>query len=356
MSYELRIGLLTAVCIAITVWGYTFMKGKNLLNASNYYYAKYDNIDQLAATSPVLVRGLRVGSVAKVELSSDMQSIIATLDIQKGMQIPKNTEALVVNVSIMGGKAVVLAIPSPCSGSDCAERGDTLAGRVQGLFESMFGSGDVDEYVKKVKTGLGDVMSDLSDSLGVEGTTNEFAKTFQSLQGVLVNLEGITTQVNGSMAAYDRKTQQVLNNVESLTANLAASNAQITAAITNANAVFADLNEANIGKTTAETMTAAKDAMKGVDDAIASADKSFKQLDKLITELNSKDGTLGLLINDKAMYTNLTESSRQLNLLLQDFRLNPKRYVNVSVFGKKQKAYDVPEEDPAQEETKEEEE
>jgi phospholipid/cholesterol/gamma-HCH transport system substrate-binding protein len=324
------------------------MKGKNLLNASNFYYAKYDNVDQLASTSPVLVRGLRVGSVAKVELSSDMQSIIATLDIQKGMKIPRNTEALVVNVSIMGGKAVVLDIPSPCNGNDCAERGDTLQGRVQGLFESMFGAGDVEEYVQKVKTGLGDVLGDLSDSLGMEGTTNEFAKTFQALQAVLINLEGITNQLNGSMAAYDRKTIQVLNNVESLTGNLAASNAQITSAISNANAVFADLNEANIGQTTAETMNAAKDAMKEVDAAIASADKSFKQLDKLITELNSKDGTLGLLINDKTMYTNLTESSRQLNLLLQDFRLNTKRYVNVSVFGKKQKEYDLPEDDPAE--------
>jgi phospholipid/cholesterol/gamma-HCH transport system substrate-binding protein len=285
--------------------------------------------------------------VDEVRLSDDMQKIIATLDIDRGIRIPKSTEALVVNVSIMGGKAVVLDVPVACNGDDCAQRGDTIKGRVQGLFESMFGEQDVEGYVQKLKTGVGEVLSDLSDSLGMEGTTNEFAKTFQAMQHVLINLEGITKQLNGSMSAYDRKTQAVLNNVESLTGNLAASNAQITSAIANANAVFADLNEAKIGETTAATMSAAKDALKKVDAAIASADKSFKQLDKLVSELNSKDGTLGLLIKDKAMYTNLTESSRQLNLLLQDFRLNPKRYVNVSVFGKKQKEYDVPEEDPA---------
>ncbi len=349
MSYELRIGLLAAVCIAVTVWGYTFMKGKNLLNASNYYYAKYADIEQLSPTSPVLIRGLRVGSVSEVNLSSDMQTIIATLDIKRGIRIPRNTEALVVNVSIMGGKAVVLSIPTPCNGDDCAQRGDTLAGRVQGLFESMFGEQDVDGYLKKVKTGLGDIMGDLSDSLGMEGTTNEFAKTFQAMQHVLVNLDGITKQLNASMAAYDRKTMAVLTNVESLTGNLASNNAQITSAISNANAVFADLNKAKIGETTAATMTAAKDAMKEVDNAIASADKSFKQLEKLLATFNTNEGTLGLLMKDKALYNNLTESSRQLNLLLQDFRLNPKRYVNVSVFGKKQKEYDVPEEDPAKE-------
>ena len=81
MSYELRIGLLAAVCIAVTVWGYKFMKGKNLLNPTNYYYAQYEDIDELSATSPVLIRGLRVGTVAEVRLTDDMRGIIATSNI-----------------------------------------------------------------------------------------------------------------------------------------------------------------------------------------------------------------------------------------------------------------------------------
>ena len=129
MSYELRIGLLAAICIAVTVWGYKFMKGKNILNPSNYYYAEYENIDELSSTSPVLIRGLRVGTVSEVRLSEDMKRIIATLDINKGVRIPKNTEALVVNTSIMGGKAVVLDVKSRCEGDACAKRGDVLPGR-----------------------------------------------------------------------------------------------------------------------------------------------------------------------------------------------------------------------------------
>src|SRR5690606_37532761 len=97
------------------------------------------NIDELSATSPVLIRGLRVGTVAEVRLGKDMQSIIAKLDINRGIRIPADAEAVIVNTSIMGGKAVVLEIKNPCSDGDCAERGDTLKGRVEGLFESMFG-------------------------------------------------------------------------------------------------------------------------------------------------------------------------------------------------------------------------
>jgi phospholipid/cholesterol/gamma-HCH transport system substrate-binding protein len=207
----------------------------------------------------------------------------------------------------------------------------------------MLGDQDIEGYVNKVKAGLGDIVTDISDSLSSKGTSNEFAKTFQALQHVLVNLDGITRQIHGSMSVYDRKMISVLSNVESITGTLAANNAQITSAIANLDSVAKDLNNAAID----ETMSSARDAMRGLDSALDNADKSFTQLESLLAEINSGDGSLGKLVKDKELYDNFTETSRQLNLLLQDFRLNPKRYVNVSVFGKKQKQYDLPADDPA---------
>lgn len=343
MSYEIRIGLLAAICIAVTVWGYKFMKGKNLLNASNYYYAEYENIDELSATSPVLIRGLRVGTVAEVRLSDDMQSIIAKLDINRGIKIPKGTEAIIMNTSIMGGKAVVLDVKEPCTGDGCAKRGDKLPGKVEGLIESLFGGQDIEGYVQKVKAGIGDIVTDVSDSIGASDAGNEFAKTFQALQMVLYNLEGITKQINGSMNVYDRKMQSLLTNVESLSANLADNNAHISSAIANLDALSGDLKDAEIGKS-------AQNAMQSLDETLAKADRSFTELESLLSRINSNDGTLGKLIKDKELYDNFNESSRQLSILLQDFRLNPKRYVNVSVFGKKQREYELPEDDPAENE------
>ncbi len=343
MSYELRIGLLAAVCIAVTIWGYKFMKGKNILNSSSYYYAEYEDIDKLSATSPVLIHGMRVGNVKEVRLSDDMKKIIVTLDINKGIHFPKNTEALIVNESIMGGKAVVLDVKGSCKGDDCAKGGDMLPGRVQGFLESMFAYQDIEGYVNKVKAGLGDIVTDISDSLSASGANNEFAKTFRALQGVLVNMDVITRQLSGSMSAYDRKMQSILDNIQTLSGTLAESNMQISSAIANLDTLSGDLKDAQIG-------TSAHHAINTLDSAIVNADSAIQQFKKLLTNVNNGEGSLGKLAQDKALYDNLTETSRQMSLFLQDFRLNPKRYVNVSVFGKKQKDYAVPDTDPAKKE------
>lgn len=343
MSYEFRIGLLAAISIVVTVWGYKFMKGRNLLNPSNYYYAEYENIDELAATSPILIRGLRIGTVSEVRLSDDMQKIVAKLDINRGIRIPKNTEALVVNTSIMGGKAVVLNVPQPCSGDDCAKRGEMLQGRVQGLFESMFAGQDIEGYLRKIKSGVGEIVTDISDSLSASGASNEFARTFRALQHMLINMEAITKQISGSMHVYDRQMQATLGNIETLTGTLASGNAHIASAIGNLDTFSRDLKDAQIS----HTIATAHEAIASLDEAITKADKSFQQLEIMLGEINSGDGTLGMLIQDKALYNNFTETSRQLSLLLQDLRLNPKRYVNVSVIGRRQRDYEVPENDPA---------
>jgi phospholipid/cholesterol/gamma-HCH transport system substrate-binding protein len=316
------------------------MKGKNLLNRSNFYYAEYQNIDELSATSPVLIRGLRIGTVSEVKLKDDMTTIVATLDIDRGIRFPKNTEALIINTSIMGGKAVVLDVKASCSGDDCAQRGDYLKGRVQGMLESMFADQDIPGYMQQLKSGLGDIVTDISDSLSAQGASNEFAKTFRALQEVLVNLASFTAQLSGSMSAYDRKLQSSLDNLSTFTDALAASDAQITSALANLDTITGDFKNAQLGTSLNTTMTS-------FDETLAKVDKSFNELEGLLKEINSGQGTLGKLSKDKELYDNLNETSAQLALLLQDFRLNPKRYVNVSVFGKKQKEYEVPEDDPA---------
>jgi phospholipid/cholesterol/gamma-HCH transport system substrate-binding protein len=86
----------------------------------------------------------------------------------------------------------------------------------------------------------------------------------------------------------------------------------------------------------------------GLGRTLASLESTMSSLDQVTSKIENGDGTLGLLMNDKELYNNLNNTTKELDLLLQDLRLNPKRYVNVSVFGKKQKEYTLPEDDPAE--------
>lgn len=348
MSYEVRIGLLAAVCIAITIWGYKFMRGKNLLVSSNIYYVEYENINELTATTPVLIRGLRVGTVSDVELSDDMKSVIATLDINRDIRIPKDAVALIVSTGIMGGRAVVLDIDEACSGDACAKPGAYIQGRVQGFFASMLGDTDIDTYVQKVKAGVGEIITTVSDSLTDPESSSEIARTFQDLRIILHSLAGITSQLNRSVDQYDRKLLAVLNNLDTLTSTVARNNESIARTLVNIETISADLSDANLGATTSETMQTTQEAMETVARTAEQAQSSLSELTTLLEGINAGQGTLGALAADEELYNNLNLTARNLELLLQDIRLNPKRYIQVSVFGKKQKEYIVPEDDPAE--------
>ncbi len=343
----MRIGLFAAITIAVTVWGYKFMKGKNLLKPSNTYYVEYYDVNQLTATSPVLIRGLRVGTVAEVKLSDDLQTVTAKLDINRGIRLAKGTEALVASTSIMGGKAVVLKTPGPCDGETCHKPGDYLPGRVQGMIESMLGDSDIDEYVEKIKGSLSDMFGSVSDSLTNEETASNLAQSFRNIQLILANIEGITAQLNQNMGAYDTELKQSLSNVEQFTAMLASNNEQIVGTITNLNRLTEDLANAELGAKADDIATSASEAVKSAEATMQKADETLAELKLLIANINEGEGTLGKLMTDEELFNNLNSTARNLDLLLQDFRLNPKRYVNVSVFGKKQKDYTVPENDPA---------
>lgn len=350
MTHELKIGLLAAICIAVTVWGYKFMKGKNILNASNYYYVNYENVDELAATSPVLIRGLRVGTVAKVELSEDMQSIIATLDINKGVKVPKNTIAVITSTSIMGGKAVVLKFDQPCSGDGCADKGDYLQGKVEGMIEGMLSGENIDSAISKIKSGVGDIFSVVSDSLSSPHTDSEVAKSFQDLQAVLRNLASITSQLDASLAKYDKNIDGSLRNLNILSKELADNSEKIGVTMTNLETITTSFAENDIGGKAAKTLEETGYAVEDLQVVLSKAEASFASMQGLMKDIENGKGSLGKLINQDEFHDNLNKTLTNLELLLQDFRLNPKRYVNVSVFGKKQKEYSVPEDDPAFEE------
>jgi phospholipid/cholesterol/gamma-HCH transport system substrate-binding protein len=346
ISNEIKIGLLAVIVISASVWGYQFLRGRNIIQSASKYYVRYENIDQLAPTSAVMIRGMNIGTVSKLELDDDMKTIIATLTVDRHIRIPKDAEAVIVATGLMGGKAIDIKFENPCSGPDCAESGDFLQGRIRGVLDSFLDKeegGTLDE----IKTNIGDVIRSVGDSLTSPDAKNEIAKTYQDLSNLIHNLASITDVLDRSMGAYDRKIQASLSDVNTLTAALAANQDKIASTIRHLESISGQLDSARVGDQAGSLLTEANAAVKSLDKTMAEANATFAQLTAITADLQAGKGTMGKMMKDEALYDNLARTSKNLDLLLQDFRLNPKRYVNVSVFGKKQKEYNVPEEDPA---------
>ncbi|MEL6846504.1 MAG: MlaD family protein, partial [Bacteroidota bacterium] len=157
MRNETKIGILAVVAIAILIWGYKFLQGNNILTSNTVLYAEYERIDQLSASASILVNGFEVGKVSDIYLKpEDMKTIVVTMNIDRGINIPKNAKAEIISTSFVGGKAIALKFDGPCEGDGCADNGDYLDGSMQGFLESVVGNPDeLDAYVGKVTGGLG---------------------------------------------------------------------------------------------------------------------------------------------------------------------------------------------------------
>ncbi len=348
MSREIKLGAFAFIVLIFSIWGYTFLKGKNPLKKSFTFETVYPDVMSLSKSSKVFINGYVVGSVLDIELNeNNLDEMIISFNIEGDYKIPKSTVVEQINNGIMGGKVLSLSFDKQCSGGDCAVDGDRLQGNTLSMLGSMVGTGEVKEYA----SAFGSELNTLVANLGTEGGEGALNKTVLELQKTMENMTKMTETTNRIMSQSANNLTQTMKNMASITGNLAESNSQITAMLQNFNQVSTQLKDANVGNTiasTTNTLEEAKKAMTQLQGTITNADAAMKNLNSLMTKASSGDGTLAMLLNDKQLYTNLESTTKNLSYLLQDFRLNPSRYVKVSVFGGKNKdPYVKPENDPA---------
>lgn len=347
MSKESRIGIFAIIVLAVAIWGYKYLKGKNLLSKSYTFYSVYNDVNQLTISSPVLFNGLTVGSVVDIKINDkNLSEMVVTYSIEKDYRIPKNAIAYQMSNGVINGKAISIRYDKVCTGADCAESGDFLEGRNLGMISSLLGTEEIDKYIGEVTDGLNGVVT----KIGAEDSEGAINETIRQLEQSMTNINSISQTTDALLKSSYRNLDKTISNMSTITSNLAASNAQITAMLNNLTAITSDIKSANIGKTITTSNATLAEAELAVTDlraTLASTDEMIKGLQEVVAKVDGGEGTLGQLINDKELYTNLETTSKNLSLLLQDLRLNPKRYVNVSIFGKKDKEYVVPEADPA---------
>lgn len=344
---ETKVGILTIAALAAAIWGYKFLKGVNILTSSQTFYVKYENVDQLRPSAPIFISGLQVGMVKDIYVDeADDKSLIVVLNVEKNVQIPKDATAAIIGLTLMGGKAIELVIPHPCDGEGCAESGDYLKGETRSIAQSLLGDpAQLDPYAEKIKA--------VFDSIANPNDPDGLGPSMRALETSLINIAQATTKLNRLMDASAGNLSATVGNAAEITKNLRNSNKEISEVLANLSAVSAQLKNANLDAT-AKSATVAIDsvivAVSSLRNTLKATEKTIQKVDTLAQHLSDGQGSIGKLLTDEELYTNLARTTRHLALLEQDIRLNPKRYttLKLKVFGKnKTKGYVSPIEDPA---------
>ncbi len=347
MRKEIIIGILALVTLVVGIWGFNFLKGSNMLKRNLEFHSYYNDVKELASGSAVTVNGFKIGSITNIELDpQDVSRVKVSYEVDKEIKVPANTIAVMRNTSIMGGRALELKFDKLCGdGVPCAQNGQEIKGNELGMIGSMVDFSEADPLVETV----GQSFDVISNKLAGD-TTSQMYGTYQNLDATVANLAKVTEQMSRLIYANNKSIEATLSSFAAISGNLEQNNQKINTILANLSNTSSDIAKMNLSGTVANAngaLTESKKTIAELTKVATNANASLKNLEGIIAKMNSTDGTMGKLINDKELYDNVESTTHHLSLLLQDLRLNPKRYVNVSVFGKKDKDYEVPEEDPA---------
>ena len=324
MSNEVKIGILAIVAIAVSFWGYQFIKGKNILLKTNTYKVFYDYVDRMQVGTVVFINGVSVGSVADVELMNDAnRTVKAILDLDPGIKVPKNTVAVIVATGFMGGKAVMLEYDQPCEGDDCAKSGDTLKGEYRNLMNSMVGEESMDDYISIVKDGLQDILDTLNYALLDEESDSPLSRSMRNLDSTLANLSSTSTELDALLRASSGNIKGTLDNIEGITSNLKANNQKINSILRNADSLSNQLVAADLEKTIKEVDQTIADLRK----TLGSADQAIGGVSTIVDKINQGEGSLGKLLKDEELYKRINKLSHDADSLVSDIQNRPYRYM-----------------------------
>ena len=323
MRNEIKIGLLAIVAIGLAFWGYKFIQGQNLLKRSTTLYAFYANAAGLTVGTPVTVSGVSVGSVSEILLVMDKQMVRVAIELDKDIQVPESTVAVITTTSIMGGKGVDLVFDRPCSGADCVEDGDIIQGRERGILASFLGEGASSVYMDSVKSAIGHSIDSLNQTLFGEDSNHPIAASSRDLRATMANLKAASAQLDYILQRSSGNLNSTMANLNSLTSSLNRQTGTIASIIQNADTVSQALVEADVAARLREVSRSIQ-ALQGT---LESADTALGNVSQIVDQIQNGNGTLGRLIYDEQLYERLNRVSYNADTLINDIQERPYRYV-----------------------------
>ena len=312
-SKELKAGLIAILAIVGFVILFQFMKGKNLFSTDDMYYVKYENVAGLAKSNPVSINGLKVGQVddiTPITLPNGKIYFVVKISMDDGFKFSKKSRVEIFEPGLMSGKELRINL---AYGQPVAKDGDTLSGNFQLSVLNNISSqiGPVKDQLQSVLKKVDSVAASTNDLLNSQNR-KEIKTLLYNLNRTVLSFETTSKSTNALLADNDLKISKVLDN-----ANLATVSAKNTIDKFGRVADNVDVKKLN---NTIDKLSVTADKLNGV-----------------ISGIQNGEGSLGKLTKDDALYNNLTQTSANLNKLVEDVKANPKRYINFSVFGKNSK-------------------
>ncbi|WP_291850496.1 MlaD family protein [Lutibacter sp.] len=310
ITRELKTGVVAVVIIALFVWGFNFLKGMNLFDGPlNTYFTAYNNVQGLNTSSEVTINGVEVGKVIAINFNQDPNKkgeLIVEFSIENDFEFSKNSVAKIYSASLMGGKSLAIV---PSYEGEIAKPGDFLKGEIESdIFSSVTEKlNPLQAKVENVIVSADSLMTGLTDVLDAKSRRN-LKSSIAQLNETVTNFKLISESVNELVKNNDQKLAKTLSNTQVITKNLS---------------ILSDsLVHADFGKT------------------IKNLETSISSLSTILANIENGNGSMGKLMYDDQMYTNLTNASKELEELLRDMKEHPKRFVHFSLFGKKEKGYE----------------
>lgn len=309
-SKEVKTAILAILAIIILIFGYSFLRGENLLDSNRIFHVIYNDVEGLSPSSEVTINGLKVGKIKSIDFLDNSGNLVVTFSIDDDFPFSKNSEARIYGGDIIGGKSLAI-IPDYDSSAGLAKSGDTLRGdKEEGIMELV--NDRLTPLQRKLENTIvsADSMLTAITEILNDSTRNNIRGTFRNLDATVSSFKITANELQGIVQGNSEKLDRTFTNLDEMS--------------TNFNKFSDTLSRMNISKMTND--------LEGV----------IADFEQISSNLQEGRGTAGKLLQDDAVYDNLDRATKQLEQLLQDIKLNPKRYVHFSVFGKKPGDYSAP--------------
>jgi phospholipid/cholesterol/gamma-HCH transport system substrate-binding protein len=310
ISHEVKVGAVALITIIAFILMFEFLKGTALFTSTDTYHIVYDNIAGLTESNPVEINGYQAGVVQDVKLINDGSGrILVSLSVDKHFNIPMDTEAEITTATLIAGMKIILRMGDS---NEMCHNHDTLSGYVAASILDRLSSTitPLEGNITNMIVSLDSVISALNDVF-TPGITADIRSTMANVSSVTSSLKEVSNSSKDELIT-------AIEDLQAFTSMLSANSATLDSTIKNISGISDAVAAADMGAT------------------LGSLKSSLTNLEGIVKGISQGEGTAGKFIANDSLYTNLSNTLYNLDMLLRDMKENPKKYVHFSLFGKKQ--------------------